>query len=106
MYVNEDKAFGTGLANVTYEEDVLDWYAEKEKEQKQNGLPVDDDDDETTTSTSLPPPDSNSKKEPFIYMGSAPTEAGPRDSIRLEGDDSHIGVRPTKLDHLPSLFGA
>ena len=48
MYVNEDKAFGDGLANITYEEDVLDWYAEK-AEEKKNGVLNDKDDDDATT---------------------------------------------------------
>mmetsp|Transcript_25085 Transcript_25085/g.52149 ORF Transcript_25085/g.52149 Transcript_25085/m.52149 type:complete len:563 (-) Transcript_25085:168-1856(-) len=83
MYVGQAQAEGLGIINMTMEDDVLDiFYAN-------------DNDDDTVDS------DGNlrqrrraqastgnattRKQEPFVYVGSSPTKAGPRDSIRLEG---------------------
>ena len=114
MYVNQAKAAALGIANVTYEEDVLDFYAEK-------GTPkttatFDNDDDSTTKTTTealelelegaatVPP--NNTKKEPFVYMGSSPTEAGPRDSIRLEGKRRfNRGLFIIDVRHMPAGCG-
>lgn len=91
--MNEDFAFSTNLANVTYEEDVLDWYAEEEENQKAGH--------NTTTNAT-----SSSKKEPFIYMGSSPTEAGPRNSIRLEGKRRfNRGLFIIDVRHMPAGCG-
>jgi hypothetical protein len=75
MYVGKAAAESIGIANVTMEEDELDVY----NLQDTRRLQVQSEGIDTTTETASP------KKEPFIYMGSAPTEKGPRDSIRLEG---------------------
>ena len=75
MYVGKDAAESIGIANVIMEEDELDVYnlLDTRRFQAQSeGI-------DTTTETAQP------KKEPFIYMGSAPTKEGPRNSIRLEG---------------------
>lgn len=112
MYVNEDKAKTMGLANVTYEEDVLDFYAQKEADKKK-GLPVsnDDDDDNTidatkTTTIPMEGATTETKKEPFIYMGSSPTDAGPRDSIRLEGKRRfNRGLFIIDVRHMPAGCG-
>lgn len=56
-----DRARQLGIVNVTKEQDVMDVYYSK--------------------ATGTGP----TKEEPFLYVGSAPTEAGPRESIRLEG---------------------
>ncbi|MGL4283742.1 MAG: hypothetical protein ACRCSI_09065 [Eubacterium aggregans] len=111
MYVNEDKARSTGLANVTYEEDVLDFYAQQEHDKSQ-GLTVKNDDDNGNSDTTTTPLESApgqpqaGKQEPFIYMGSAPTDAGPRDSIRLEGKRRfNRGLFIIDVRHMPAGCG-
>ena len=94
MYVGREAATALGIVNVSMESDELDVYNFQnmrrerqrrllEAEQQRNGTIVADDDDDNND-----PPvaiDASTKKEPFLYMLSAPTENGPRDSIRLEG---------------------
>ena len=108
MYVNEATARVKGLANVTYEEDVLDFYAQKEEDSKtetQNGLSNNDtvkDVEPSVSSISTSAP----KTEPFIYMGSRPTKAGPRDSIRLEGKRRfNRGLFIIDVRHMPAGCG-
>lgn len=83
-YVSYDKATLREIVNVTYEDDVLDIYAQQR---------------------STPEVGSNeaqTKQEPFIYMGSAPTPAGPRDSIRLEGNRRfNRGLFIIDIRHMP-----
>ena len=119
MYVNEAKAKVLGLANVTYEEDVLDFYAEREESKKgtveilpsSSTTTVDNDDMTTTNSDDNAPvlegaPNNETKKEPFIYMGSSPTEGGPRDSIRLEGKRRfNRGLFIIDVRHMPAGCG-
>jgi Glycosyl hydrolases family 16 len=125
MYINEDKARTTGLANVTYEQDILDFYAQQEYDQNiRNKNNKDDDDNKeeensvTTTTTQtmegvpLQPIVNNAdnkqqqQQEPFIYMGSAPTDAGPRDSIRLEGKRRfNRGLFIIDVRHMPAGCG-
>ena len=73
QYVGREAAEGRKFLNVTYENDEIDFY---------HGVTAPRANDDNAT-VSL---DGNETKKPFIYMGSAPTEAGPRDSIRLEGN--------------------
>lgn len=63
MYVNMQKAKDIGIVNVSMERDELDVYQFGGEADLHNG----------------------DKEEPFVYMLSAPTSEGPRDSIRLEG---------------------
>jgi hypothetical protein len=63
MYVNMQKAKDIGIVNITMESDELDVY------QFDGEADV----------------HKRNKEEPFVYMLSAPTPEGPRDSIRLEG---------------------
>jgi hypothetical protein len=67
MYVGHEKASRLGIVNVTMELDELDVY--------NLGRKLHEEDE----------PKEKPKEEPFIYMGSSSTKAGPRDSIRLEG---------------------
>jgi len=69
-YVSREHAEGRGILNVTYEYDDLDDLFHPPKTSSRN----------TSASSAA-----KQTKKPFIYMGSAPTIAGPRDSIRLEG---------------------
>lgn len=78
-----EQATNAGILNVTLEEDVEDIYAQKEESSN-------------ITSTT----------EPFVYMGSAPTKAGPRDSIRLEGKRRfNRGLFIIDLRHMPAGCG-
>jgi len=61
-YVNRDRAQTLGIVNVTMENDELDVY-----------------------NTGRADKEDVRQVEPFIYMSSTPTLAGPRESIRLEG---------------------
>lgn len=65
-YVGREVAEGHKFLNVTYEKDEIDFMYHHDG--KEGNATKDE------------------KGKPFIYMGSAPTEAGPRDSIRLEGN--------------------
>jgi len=76
QYVNRASAEARKFLNVTYENDEIDFMYHHGKRRTQV------DHNETTADDS----DKKEKMKPFIYMGSAPTEAGPRDSIRLEGN--------------------
>ena len=107
MYISQETAMLRNLANVTYEEDVLDLYAEEEKRKK--GIAT-----TTGNATKSSPKDNvelegmelTRKKEPFVYMESAPTEAGPRDSIRLEGKRRYNrGLFIIDLRHMPAGCG-
>lgn len=63
MYVSKQRANEIGIVNVTMERDELDVYQFGDETKEWDG----------------------DKEEPFVYMLSAPTPEGPRDSIRLEG---------------------
>jgi hypothetical protein len=78
MYVGEETALELGIVNVTMEQDPQDVFSENE------------------TQTA----------EPFVYMGSSPTEEGPRNSIRLEGKRRfHRGLFIIDLRHMPAGCG-
>lgn len=64
MYVGRERANQLGIVNVTMETDEFDVYDVK---RRRSLLQL------------------TNKMEPFVYMMSSPTAAGPRDSIRLEG---------------------
>ena len=79
-YVSEGRALELGILNVTLEQDPDNVYAT-------NG---------TAKITA----------EPFVYMGSAPTPEGPRESIRLEGKRRfHRGLFIIDLRHMPAGCG-
>eukprot|EP00977_Amphora_coffeiformis_P002960 scaffold568_cov160-Amphora_coffeaeformis.AAC.17 len=70
-YVSQATARTLGIVNVTYEDDELDVIGRRHL--KETDLPA-----EVAGRTSP-------ISEPFVYMGSAATPDGPRESIRLEG---------------------
>jgi hypothetical protein len=76
-YVNRQYAAERDILNVTFEEDALDALYGERLARRQEA------DEEPHAEVEGRPivPD----KRPFVYMGTAPTSAGPRDSIRLEG---------------------
>lgn len=100
-YVNMAKAQERGIVNVSMEADILDVYraAEDEKKNKtaagERHLQQEPQQHKNTTKT-----------EPFIYMGSKATVAGPRDSIRLEGIRRFDrGLFIIDLRHMPAGCG-
>jgi hypothetical protein len=70
-YVSKDQAFDLNIANVTWEDANPSIYY---------GNSTVTMEDTTTTKA-----DNHSVKEPFVYMSTSPTDAGPRSSVRLEG---------------------
>jgi hypothetical protein len=76
-YVNRQHATDRDILNVTYEEDALDaLYMERlARRQEADAEPQTDVEGQPLIA----------EQRPFVYMGTAPTNAGPRDSIRLEG---------------------
>uniref|UniRef100_A0A6V2DPC9 GH16 domain-containing protein n=2 Tax=Ditylum brightwellii TaxID=49249 RepID=A0A6V2DPC9_9STRA len=86
MYVSREKAFALGIANVTLERIIS----------------TPDDDDPTKGRRN----EEEEETESFIYMNSAPTEQGPRDSIRLEGRKRFDrGLFIIDLRHMPAGCG-
>ena len=96
-YVSEERARFLGIVNVTMEEDVLDVYYP--------------DVDKTTTPESrrtrnLQTNNKRKKPEPFLYISSAPTTAGPRESIRFEGKQRfNRGLFIIDIRHMPAGCG-
>lgn len=83
-YVSEERALELGILNVTLEQDPEDVYALNLTKSSTNNVTV----------------------EPFIYMGSAPTKEGPRESIRLEGKRRfHRGLFIIDVRHMPAGCG-
>ncbi|KAL3914642.1 MAG: hypothetical protein SGILL_006020, partial [Bacillariaceae sp.] len=86
-YVSQERAQERAITNITHEYDELDVFyrrrilGEKGKE----------------------PP---AKKEPFLYLKTAPTEAGPRESVRLEGKRRfNRGLFVIDVRHMPAGCG-
>jgi hypothetical protein len=78
QYVSKSYASMKGIINVSYEEDSLDLLhntrrTQKQQQRQKQEFLVNGTNEEKYT-------------EPFVYIGTAPTAAGPRDSIRLEGN--------------------
>ena len=102
MYVDQEKAERLGIINVTMEEDVLDVFYESSYLNHSNqNVSL-----QSASSASSSSSSSSLKKEPFVYVGSAPTEAGPRDSIRLEGNRRFDrGLFILDVRHMPAGCG-
>ncbi len=86
-YVSHDRADEIGIANITMEIDELDVFNissdERRLKSKRKTTP-----------------------EPFLYLLSAPTEKGPRESIRLEGKRRfNRGLFIIDIRHMPSGCG-
>ena len=97
-YVGEDRAKELEIANVTFEKDALDVYYNHrlQRRRRQNEHPDDNFDLNNPTFT----------EEPFLYLKSAPTEAGPRESIRLEGKQRfNRGLFIIDVRHMPAGCG-
>jgi len=82
-YVSRDHAERREILNVTYEYDDLDdlFHPPQRDSSSSSSSSRNPRRYRTTTHSNT----TTRSKKPFVYMGTAPTEAGPRDSIRLEG---------------------
>jgi len=88
-YVAEQRARDVAIANISYEVDELDHFY------RRRILGEDDGEGEEMTTT-------KSKTEPFLYLKTAATEAGPRESIRLEGKKRfNRGLFIIDVRHMP-----
>lgn len=77
QYVGRDLATTRNMINVTYEIDEIDLYTKPQSQRRRM---------ESSSNNNDQFRNEKEGKKPFIYMGSAPTPSGPRDSIRLEGN--------------------
>jgi hypothetical protein len=89
---------------VTYEKDVLDVYNRRRRRK------LEDQDNNVNSTLNQSESDTklkdDEKEEPFIYMGSSSTEAGPRNSIRLEGNRRfNRGLFIIDVRHMPAGCG-
>mmetsp|Transcript_9988 Transcript_9988/g.16584 ORF Transcript_9988/g.16584 Transcript_9988/m.16584 type:complete len:397 (+) Transcript_9988:616-1806(+) len=123
-YIGEATALELGIVNVTMEKDILDLYS-KRRLQNQNKSAVDanvtdeelaeqieQQDDKTSDATTVEEEadlinaNPDLEKKPFIFMRSAPTEEGPRESVRLEGKRRfNRGLFIIDLRHMPAGCG-
>eukprot|EP00934_Nitzschia_sp_Nitz4_P009340 Nitzschia sp. Nitz4//scaffold17_size182527//81430//83144//NITZ4_001852-RA/size182527-snap-gene-0.295-mRNA-1//-1//CDS//3329539334//9330//frame0 len=89
-YVSEARATEIGIANVSHETDELDVFFSSQNRRRAEGVK----------------PGNISKEEPFLYLKTAPTEAGPRESIRLEGKRRfNRGLFIIDVRHMPAGCG-
>lgn len=91
-YVAEQRAREIAIANISHEVDQLDFLYDRRNLDEVEG-------DDTTTTTSA-------TAKPFLYLKTAATEAGPRESIRLEGKKRfNRGLFIIDVRHMPSGCG-
>jgi len=94
-YVGKEKAFEIGIANVSVEAIQVGDVGATTRRRALESMPI-------ANATETPQPDT----ETFVYMSSAPTENGPRDSIRLEGKRRfNRGLFIIDLHHMPAGCG-
>ena len=87
-YVSEQRAKDVAIANISHEVDELDTFYRRRS---------------LAEATTADP----TKKEPFLYLKTAATEAGPRESIRLEGKRRfNRGLFIIDVRHMPVGCGA
>jgi hypothetical protein len=85
-YVSEDRANSIAIANITHESDELDVFYRGRRGLGAEASPA--------------------KPEPFLYLKTAPTDAGPRESIRLEGKRRfNRGLFIIDIRHMPAGCG-
>lgn len=96
-YVAEQRARDVAIANISYEVDELDRFYQR----RNLGGADSEGEEETATKTN------QSKTEPFLYLKTAATEAGPRESVRLEGKKRfNRGLFIIDVRHMPAGCGA
>mmetsp|Transcript_20569 Transcript_20569/g.57075 ORF Transcript_20569/g.57075 Transcript_20569/m.57075 type:complete len:547 (-) Transcript_20569:237-1877(-) len=87
-YVNEERAKSIAIAKISHEVDELDTLGRRR---------LTNEDEESS--------DSNTKK-PFLYLQTAATDAGPRESVRLEGKKRfNRGLFVIDVRHMPAGCG-
>ena len=92
-YVSMQAAKDLNIVNVSYEPDELDVYGTGHRHRRQT----------RRLQTAAAADDDRAGKEPFVYMSSAPTIGGPRNSIRLEGNRRfNRGLFVIDLRHMPA----
>lgn len=93
-YVSQATAIALGIVNVTYEDDELDIFGRRRLEE----VPAENAQEAAMRTSPI--------SEPFIYMSSAPTAEGKRQSIRLEGKRRfNRGLFIIDVRHMPSGCG-
>mmetsp|Transcript_5479 Transcript_5479/g.10444 ORF Transcript_5479/g.10444 Transcript_5479/m.10444 type:complete len:524 (-) Transcript_5479:2313-3884(-) len=87
-YVSKDQAFELNIANVTWEDaDPSIYCGNSSDAMQENTMKI----------------QNESLKEPFVYMSTSPTDAGPRNSVRLEGlRRFNRGLFILDLRHMPA----
>lgn len=102
-YVSATTAKNINIFNVSMEDDVLDVYnVGRTKEEVTNNYNGTDQLLKVETDLSS----NSTKQEPFVYMSSASTSAGPRQSIRLEGIRRfNRGLFIIDVRHMPAGCG-
>jgi hypothetical protein len=80
QYVSKSYATIKSLINVTYEDDILNKNIGNRNRRRTQTV-----DSTHGIENNVADNKEGDVKEPFVYIGTAPTDAGPRDSIRLEG---------------------
>ena len=89
-YVKEERARAIAIANITHEVDQLDSLYRRSILNDKNEEP-----------TTEPP-----QTKPFLYLNTAATEAGPRESVRLEGKKRfNRGLFIIDIRHMPAGCG-
>lgn len=95
-YVSEGRAKEIGIANITMEKDELDVYYPSATSTSSG----------ESSSSGRRTLKTDTKEEPFLYISSAPTEKGPRESIRLEGKRRfNRGLFIIDVRHMPAGCG-
>jgi hypothetical protein len=109
MYVSERTATDLGIVNVTYEKDILDDYNRRRQRRRKlegSNSSSSNNNSSNRTSSNSSRTAKDKKDKPFVYMGSSPTEEGPRNSIRLEGNRRfNRGLFIIDLRHMPAGCG-
>lgn len=89
-YVKEERARDIAIANITHEVDQLDSLYRRKN--------MDGEGEQPTTK--------NTQTKPFLYLKTAATEAGPRESVRLEGKKRfNRGLFIIDVRHMPAGCG-
>lgn len=103
-YVSQATAIALGIVNVTYEDDELDIFGRRRQRRRSrrrrrlDEVPAEDAQEAAMRTSPI--------SEPFIYMSSAPTAQGKRQSIRLEGKRRfNRGLFIIDVRHMPSGCG-
>jgi hypothetical protein len=119
-YVSRPRAETLGIVNVTYEDDALDVWGgtndnddidgqrKKQRQRQYRHRVLYENDDQGLPGEGMADASERTSpfSEPFVYIGSAPTADGPRESIRLEGKRRFDrGLFIIDVRHMPNGCG-